>query len=455
MIKFLTFSKKNCSRLEYRAVECGWFHKIEAINECQDDLPTVILKSFEDMSDGDILVYANEFSDINLDGEDIFMNQRIFYLTTSYDIIMSECEAFQKSLLYIKKSTFSENLFKHFDEFDKRKNIGEVLKIKPNLKFLQMQSGTFDIDIRHSENDIVPNCRMHYYEPYAMFVAGHVLPLYEVNYDAYTHFINVGSDNLHRVSANDGDNIKDYQDLAELTALYWIWKNLDISDLKYIGFSTYRKPFFATNEDMFKLLEEGNIDCIANEYHTNFRNIHMIELGEDNVTEFEDIVKSILPSNEYEEFLNDYRNSKVIYICNSFVIKSEMLDELCKKVFDIMLTVSERMRGKCGVKDHRPCAGCFAECVMSFYLKKLFKNIYTKPFLIYPLYKQYSNGLIVKDPMIFGTYIQPDGSKLFFPLGEHPKKDADQNDLTTCFYSEADRKQNRVKIFTKVPCYKV
>lgn len=148
----------------------------------------------------------------------------------------------------------------------------------------------------------------------------------------------------------------------------------------------------------------------------------MVELGEANVREFEHILEEAMPPSEYAEFINDYENGKFIYICNSFVMPRSKFGEFCKKIFKVMIPVAERMEGKSGVKDHRPCAGCFAEAVTSFYLKKMFRSIYTSPFLIYPLYKRYiADDLLSLDPLIFGSIIE-NGKEIFLPLGECPPK---------------------------------
>ena len=438
MIKFLTFSKKNCSRLKYRAIECNWFDKVKAINNCQKDLQTIILKSLDNMADNDILVYADEFSEINLNGKYIFLNERISHLK-NYDIIISECENIQKKLMYIKKTDFSIYFFKHFEEFDKLKNDSRILKLKPNLKLLQALTFSTNEEIRLSDNDILPNCKIHYYEPFSMFVVGHVLPIHEINYDMYTHFINVGDSNIDRVSANEGVNIKNHQDLAELTALYWIWKNLDINDLDVIGFSTYRKPFLIKNSVAYEMIKSGKIDCVANKYAlTNFSRIHKLELGEENIKEFKDIVKSLMSNEEYDAFINDYENSRYVYICNSFYMPRNRFNEFCENVFKIMLPVSEKMKNKFGNKDHRPCPGCFSEAVSSFYLKKMFKNVFAAPFLIYPLFKEYYNqNLQYYDPQIFGVINNNENREIFYPQGVFPPK-TNTKEITSGFYSEND-----------------
>ncbi len=281
------------------------------------------MNEFSNLEENDILVYANEFSEINLNGYLIF-NKNIELLNECDIVIKQLYNDIDSIVLYIKKTKNVVNFFTNWNEnIDEFKNKNFVKYIKPSLKSLQAPSFNMQIEFRCCDDDIIPNCKFNSYEQFSMFVAGHVLPFYEDNYDCYTHFINVGFDDLHRCNANTKENIQEYQDLAELTALYWIWKNLDISDLKYIGFSTYRKPFLKSNKDLYDILNRDGFDCIVNRYYSNFYKTHEIELGKENVNEFENILKNIMSTKEFSDFIEDYERGTFIYICNSFIISTD------------------------------------------------------------------------------------------------------------------------------------
>mgnify|MGYP005770150681 CR=1 FL=1 len=170
----------------------------------------------------------------------------------------------------------------------------------------------------------------------------------------HKHFYDIPSDrNLIGVGKN-GENIKcDYRDdvgdnisyknpnYCELTALYWIWKNIDCD---YVGFEQYRRFFCGKKllhaesikrKKILKILKSGKIIlpkrhwCDSNVYN-EYRSFHNIK----DLNVCIDIIKHDYP--EYISSLNNVLNAKKIYPANMFMMPKSMMNEYCQWLFAIL-----------------------------------------------------------------------------------------------------------------------
>lgn len=493
---FLTFSTSDWigtrTRLYFRALECGWFDKVlwkdesvvpekyrhrleEPFHGFYFWKPIAVFETLKELDDGDILVYADAGSEINLAGYHFFeekiqklgdadiLTYGLTYLRQfcnpeileDFGISEEDAQKFpsaQAGQLYIRKTKSSMEIVEEWmnymlDHPNKIKydfdTVGDIdgyvqnrgdqsvlgcifwkykdrcILERPNSSWMFPHT-LCGLEVRASECDILLTRKKFDYKPYVMFVIGQELPFFEKQYDEYTHFLNVGNENLHRMSDKTGENIHLLKGMAEQTGIYWIWKNVDLSGVKYIGISTHRKPFYATNDVMYRLLERG-CKAIANLYYQNRKATHLISFDKSLFEDFVDTFSKYHPD-EREKFLK-HESSGIIYPSNSFVMKVEDFYKLCEFIFPVMLDFAKRHEGEIGKSydriGHSVPAGCFGEDIVSYYLMEHIRSVASVPFVIYPKGEELFRAETQPFGMIFGR----NGDK-FYPFGAAPRTPA-------------------------------
>lgn len=138
---------------------------------------------------------------------------------------------------------------------------------------------------------------------------------------------------------NTGENISTKnRQYCELTALYWIWKHAK-EDI--IGLSHYRRHFILPRQ-WLERMEENNIDVILPvptyvqpNIEENFRERH-------DPSDWEYLIGYL-----QKYYPADYETGKSVFAgnlyfpCNMFIMRREVLDELCKWMFPILDAVTK------------------------------------------------------------------------------------------------------------------
>ena len=479
---FLTFSTSDWvgtrTRLYFRALECGWFDEVITADETivpeeyrgrLDEpfhgyyfwKPIAIYSQLEKMEYGDILVYADSGSEINLSGYPFFDKKMeelktLSILAYGYTYLRQFCDpriladfgiseddareipAAQAGQLYIRKTTDAMRIIGEWrdymlanpekirmdfdpkcdlDGFVQNRCDGSVLGcimwrnrdtcriVRPNYSWMVDPQKLGPLEVRCSECDILPTRKKFDYKPYVMFVVGQELPFFERRYDDYTHFINIGSSELHRCRDISGDSIHHLKDMAEQTGLYWIWKNVDLSNVDVIGFSTHRKPFMATNEQLYRLIKNG-ATVVANLYLQNREKTHLSVFSEDVYNDFIAVF-----AKHHPELVDDFRRHEkcgMFYPCNSFVMRVDDFYRMCEFVFPIALEFESGHRGSVGkTKDriqHAVVPGLVGEDLVSFYMWRfLSEKMVNVPFIVYPKEEELFRAETLPVGMVFGV----------------------------------------------------
>lgn len=138
---------------------------------------------------------------------------------------------------------------------------------------------------------------------------------------------------------SDGDNISSKnRQYCELTALYWIWRHA-AEDV--IGLSHYRRHFILPDY-WLEIMACNNIDVVlpvptyvASSIDGNYRERHdpsdwgyLLEYLKDNLSEDYEIAKTVFSGNLYSP-------------CNMFIMRRDILNELCTWMFPILDAVVE------------------------------------------------------------------------------------------------------------------
>lgn len=138
-----------------------------------------------------------------------------------------------------------------------------------------------------------------------------------------------------------GENIsaKNTQ-FCELTGLYWIWKHAK-EDM--VGLVHYRRHFMIP-DDWVERMEYHGVDVVlplplyvAPSIEENYRNRH-IGVTWDYMLEY---IKENLPE-DYEAASVFFKETSLYSPCNMFIMRREVLDDLCQWMFPILFNVAEQ-----------------------------------------------------------------------------------------------------------------
>lgn len=207
-----------------------------------------------------------------------------------------------------------------------------------------------------------------------VYVAGSAFdkPLQKIyNYADYEKLIQVGSDlSSIRLNTdcfdNTGDNIsRKNSQFCELTGLYWIWKNA-AEDI--VGLEHYRRHFMLPIDWMSRM-KNYNIDVIlptplyvAPCIEGNYRKRHTEAVWDTLL----DILKKQGNGDDASIF---FKETTLYSPCNMFIMRNEILDDLCNWMFPIIFDLVE----KCGVLDdayQNRYPGFVSERLITYFFEK-------------------------------------------------------------------------------------
>lgn len=177
---------------------------------------------------------------------------------------------------------------------------------------------------------------------------------------------------------NVGENISDRNNTyCELTAIYWAWKNLDLSKLDYVGVVHYRRHFSmkknakllkdALSENELKALKEKYRDRVifatpARHYVETIENhyIHSLkgyeEIHSKDIKRLMSAIHKCSPS--YDEFALKVLRGKSAHMLNIFIMSVDNFKAYCEWLFRIIDTVVEMSQDR---EDQRRYAGALSE----------------------------------------------------------------------------------------------
>lgn len=164
-----------------------------------------------------------------------------------------------------------------------------------------------------------------------------------------------------------GENISERnRQFCELTALYWIWKN---AGQDIVGLEHYRRHFLL-QDDWYQRMRDNHVDVIlptplyvAPSLVQNYRDRHVASDWDFMM----DYLRRIYPG-DYKEAVSFF-DTNLYSPCNMFIMKKEVLDDLCAWLFPILFVCAEH-GGERGDSYQNRYPGFLSERLMTFFFEK-------------------------------------------------------------------------------------
>ncbi len=188
----------------------------------------------------------------------------------------------------------------------------------------------------------------------------------------YVHPLQAGTalTNLRKAELTDdkGANISEKNvSFAEMTAMYWIWKNAPSAEYK--GLCHYRRHF-EMNEEQAQQLEQNGIDAVLTTPRLVLNGLKNMFLSDTPVKEdvFQNMMDSIqeIAGEEYANYAKDYFDSIFYYPNNMVIAREKVFHDYCNWIFPILFCMERHDEEKHIVKRDRHIAFA-AELLTSMY----------------------------------------------------------------------------------------
>lgn len=162
---------------------------------------------------------------------------------------------------------------------------------------------------------------------------------------------------------------------CELTALYWIWKN--VKNIDIVGICHYRRYFVMHHK---KLLTEQDInnflkkyDAIVPKMQTVSRSVKQFYYiqGEGRKNDIERVAQII--GKKYPDYIPslDYVfNSSKAYYCNMMITSKKLFDDYCAWLFDILFELEKNVDLSDYTKEEARIYGYLSEILQNVWMHK-------------------------------------------------------------------------------------
>ena len=171
-----------------------------------------------------------------------------------------------------------------------------------------------------------------------------------------------------RLEDNVGDNISDQnRQFCELTALYWIWKHTK-EDI--VGLAHYRRHFIMP-EDWVEKMETYHVDvilpiplCVVPNLEENYKKRH-------DPSDWEYMLQCLEKDDpQMAEAADIFFKGNLYSPCNMFVMRREVLQEMCTWLFPILFKIAEHGGRKQDSYLNR-YPGFISERLMTFFFEEI------------------------------------------------------------------------------------
>ncbi len=192
---------------------------------------------------------------------------------------------------------------------------------------------------------------------------------------------------------DNGDHISEYNEfINEATALYWIWKN-DVSSV--VGFNHYRRYF----ESPFCKgwpLQIWEAEIVLQQYdvivadHVWYKNETVLQAMRSHVCSeaLEGSYNELrcLFKKKYPDYLSPFdkmTNGRMIYPCEMFVMRRELMEEYCEWLFPIVFDMLETIKVKDTWDEYsKRIIGFWTERLLTVWLMVTDYSVYELPVVL-------------------------------------------------------------------------
>lgn len=181
---------------------------------------------------------------------------------------------------------------------------------------------------------------------------------------------------------DEGDNISHLNEsFCELTALYWLWKNVKAD---YYGLCHYRRYFSPSDKKYInlkgkKILHPESINSIFSNYdlilpkkrsyyietiYDHYKHGH----SEDDLRLLEEILR-----NNFPDYLDSYKtvmNGRSISLYNMFIMKDHVFNQYCEWLFRILFLLENSIRDKSYGPYQKRVIGFLGERLLNVWVEK-------------------------------------------------------------------------------------
>ena len=173
---------------------------------------------------------------------------------------------------------------------------------------------------------------------------------------------------IAHIRDNTGNHISEKNPCyCELTALYWIWKNDNVSN--YAGLCHYRRHFKITEEEATKIAY-SDIDAVLTIPILNFPSVKAAYVHDHAVKDWEIMLSAVdVLSPDYGDAARQVEAGNYYYAYNMFIARREIFDKYCEWLFPILEYCETHCEAKDDIYQSR-YIGFLAERLLTIFFTK-------------------------------------------------------------------------------------
>lgn len=312
--------------------------------------------------------YKEDLHYVDQDILSIACDKKIYYLKHYFNAMPIQNYIFKEE----EEEAFSNPLIIHWAGWVKPWSDREAPYIVEYNQYEIIKNNIFDLDKRKDIKIFVA-----FHEPYFSPISDVLIPIHVGR--------SISQDDWGWIADNTGNNISHKNPYyCELTATYWIWKNVK-ADI--VGLYHYRRYFnlksdsyVSIKDNDFVNLTGNNTDMIRSlmtEYDIilPIEEMHDVSVYEffahnhpkEGIDTLLEVIKEKYPE-QFDIAYNTLHNWNGAHYTNMLITKKEIFDDYASWLFDILFEVEKRIQGNVEKEEYKRLYGHISERMMKIYV---------------------------------------------------------------------------------------